>query len=92
VKTGNQAGYVSKLQNFFSFFINRYAQAFITLVILAGVFFFYFNVVSPGMSEPERKKFSADLHRMQEIIPKNQQLMQKRTARIFLKRGIVPVR
>ena len=36
---------LTKLQNFFSFFINRYAPAFITLVILAGVFFFYFNVV-----------------------------------------------
>ncbi|MEP7372424.1 MAG: cache domain-containing protein [Chitinophagaceae bacterium] len=55
---------LNKLQNFFSAFIGRYAPAFITLLILAGVFFFYFNVILSRNEENLKERNFRGLHRM----------------------------
>ncbi|HEY6506252.1 MAG TPA: hypothetical protein VIZ28_19885 [Chitinophagaceae bacterium] len=55
---------LSRLQYVFSFFIVRYAPAFITLLILAGIFFFYFNVIVSRNEANLKERNFRGLHRM----------------------------
>lgn len=53
-----------RLTSFFSFFTGRYAPAFLTLIVLAGVFYFYFNVVVSRNEANLKERNFRGLHRM----------------------------
>jgi hypothetical protein len=61
---------LARFSSFFSFLTGRYAPAFITLLVLAGIFFFYFNVIVTTNEANLKERNFRGLHRMADNVIK----------------------
>src|SRR5688572_269702 len=63
-------GLTDRFSTLFSWFTGRYAPAFVTLVVLAGIFYFYSTVIVSSNESALKERNFRGLHRMADNISK----------------------
>lgn len=76
---------IKPLSDFFGQFIKRYAPAFITLIVIAGAFYFYSNVIIKQNERTIRERSFRGLNRMGSNIREKIQLYAEKNSINFLK-------
>ncbi len=76
---------IKPLSDFFGQFIKRYAPAFITLIVIAGAFYFYSNVIIKQNERTIRERSFRGLNRMGSNIREKVQLYAEKNSINFLK-------
>jgi hypothetical protein len=76
---------IKPLSDFFGQFFKRYAPAFITLIVIAGAFYFYSNVIIKQNERTIRERSFRGLNRMGSNIREKVQLYAEKNSINFLK-------
>lgn len=78
------SGAAQKVSAFFSHFLDRYKPAILTLLLLAGGFYFYFNVIVSGNEDNLKERSFRGLHRVAANISKKIADYREQNAANFL--------